>query len=1171
MVKKRKSKVNGNNNNNINREENISLQTSKEEDLLDLKIISLEELLTERALSYDARFEFLHGLLRDPKSWRDPQLKYSLLLEMVIVALLTTKAGFSVLTLLKPANSNPSIPRCVSNQRKWLAQVERKGKLHFDLVCQWQSDDDTFLKFLNFLLKNEDVCLSYENLNQCEWKLPLSFLIPSKYRAAELILDPSYNLLVDYILAVWPLCEKWLRRAISYGNGVHFKRTIFNYNRIHDFSGNFTWYSLQSESNNYPLVSQQVLFDLIDTDSKELESSAQLKSKDEEEKIEILNQIRSAIQDVSSISSSNGFFGDAGHSALEEHSSNYHHQINQNEQVFSFDLNQDGSLELPNLVSHAAVRHEILMKVLKLNNSSSPLLQLQFKILTGLADPLTQPAPNDKHVISLDLLYQMFLGFLAPEIQRTLELEEGCDWRFHVCFNMQKIIDSSLVRLNFDDFERLNSINNSDDNVDWRSQLNKWLPHGFNTQDLELICMVDIIAVYTIYKLYEHLPIQLNPFLSSLISLWKNLTCVILLGLEIDRIEEELETFDTPLMVRATIRSSAALRAIVATVLNGHIEATKHDIKHESLNTFMSPHGRKLCQGALYAELRSHAAALLALGSELEDVTDLFSDLQPGDRFDEDVRYMFEYEFEDYNDLSSKEEDYSGFDKYEDYTDNSRTHARKGFGRRCNCIFDDDEMLEDEEYENEYEGQKAPKQILPQQNPTTSVSMSTTGKPHAVRSRGSFEFDYSGKDWRDIPRMSNLYYSPGYPFVENLDPDIIISLTNKAANESLTKTESLLLLGSVATCVKNEQDELVLGNITELHHQNGNRGSQVIDKLKDISPDDIYEMWCKNSTFEKMVYCNHEVAWRLMDEMLMCSGFRRVLIWFITHMELNHSLIHYIFELVMGLRKSFDDNSESDNRDESISEMSKGISEIRTSLPFSRQGSIQLSNIETKMLLQEFFTNAAIFLTEKSKEWIGEEPIKDDISIDNGENSNVSLYAVGLMKLICLMVRAFIKKGKFDFRESECVFELQTLLMNWIAIIPEAKDLFFELKALVAEVHNDAMDREELSNDPAMSTEKQSSIIENDNINGQETVNSEYNQKLISLLSPVVHRREENAAVVALRNFIKKYSFDTTVPLIGRKVVYEGSEILPLPESEAPVSLLDYLVDNYPPNLKHYE
>lgn len=1188
MVKKRKFKTNNNStsnsltefgtNSNINREENdtgmMSVQTVQDEEPRDF--VSLRAFFDERGASHDSEtpyepsLQFLDSLLKDPKTWEDSGLKLSLLMEMVTVVLLTTKSGISMLTLLRPSKGGPSVQRAISNQRRWLSQVEKRGNLHADLISQWRNDENTFLRFLHFLLKNEDVWMPCEKFNECEWKIPLSFLIQSRYRAAELILDLDYNLLVDYFLAVSPLCEKWLERILTSDFGFYLQYTLGDYNRIHNFSGAFNWYTLHASRSKSALITQQILSDLLDSDkSKELKS--RLGHEDPQEGSQLSNKIRSSIDEISLLSIGNRPIGEENRSVLNEYSDNYHHQVNQNEQVFSFDLNQDGSLELPNLISHAAVRHVILTKVLKLNNTSSPLLQLQFKIVAGLVDPLTQPAPNDKHVISLDLSYQMFLGFIAHDIQRTISLEEGFDWRFHICFNMQKIIDASLVRLNFDDFERLNSINNSDDNVDWRSQLDKWLPHGFNTQDLELICMVDIVAVYTIYKLYEHLPIQLNPFLSSLISLWKNLTCVILLGLEIDRIEEELETFDTPLMVRATIRGAAALRAIVATVLNGQVEATKHDLKHESLNTFMSPHGRKLCQGALYAELRSHAAALLALGSELEDVTDLFSDLQPGDRFDEDVRYMFEYEFEDYNDLSSREEDYSGFDKFDDYADGSKSHVRKCFGRRCNCIFDDDEMLEDEDYENDYDGRKAQKHILPQQNPTASVSMSTTGKPHAVRSRGSFEFDYSGKDWRDIPRVSNLYYSPSYEFVENLNPEAIVSLTNKATKQKLDDLETLLLLNSVATCVKNEQDEIVLGNITELHPQNGSSGSQVIDKLKDISPDDIYEMWCKDSTFEKIVYCNHELAWRLMDEMLMCSGFRRVLIWFITHMELNHSLIHYIFELVMGLRKSGDSTKENQKEDEAISKLTKKNSEVRTSLPFSRQGSIQLSSIETKMLLQEFFTNAAIFLTEKSKEWINEDPAEDDDGSSNGENGNISLYAVGLMKLICLMVRAFIKKGKFDFRESECVFELQTLLMNWIAIIPEAKDLFFELKSLIAEVHSNAANDEGLDGNYSESNGNLSDMVEENTTNGSATVDSEYNRKLISLLSPNVHYREENAAVVALRNFIKKYSFDNVVPLVGRKVVYESDEILPLPESEAPMSLLEYLAGNYPPDVEHYE
>lgn len=1131
-------------------------------------VVTLQECLEARGKEYRPSLSFLKGLLNDADSWNDSQLKDSLILEAVVIALLTTKAGFSVLALLGPQES-PPLSNCLSANRKWVAEYEKRGSLHPHLISNWRNDQETFLQFLQFLLEGPDVYLPCERFVEREWKLPLLFLVRSKYMAAELILDPGYNLLVDYILAVAPLCNGWLRRALCFDDGNFVKDIVINYKRVYDFSGNFEWYSFSNNDTKRVCVSRSFLVSLLSAGSegKSLKSDVSSDTELDDEGLST-QQICSIIDELSTAPLKSSFHNTQDPS-LEEFSENYCHQVNQEEQVFSFDLNQDGSLELPNLMSHAAVRHEILMKVLKLPNSLSPLLPLQFKIIAGLVDPLTQPAPNDKHVISLDLLYQMFLGFLTPEVKLSLDVEEGCDWRFHVCFNMQKIINASLKRLNFDDFERLNSINNSDENVDWRSQLDKWLPHGLNTQDLELICMVDIVAVYTIYKLYEHLPIQMNPFLSSLISLWKNLTCVILLGLEIDRIEEEQETFDTPLMVRATIRGAAALRAIVATILNGHIEATKHDIKHESLNTFMSPHGRKLCQGALYAELRSHAAALLALGSELEDVTELFADLQPGDRFDEDVRYMFEYEFEDYNDLSSRE-DYSESEKLEEFTESSKAAVCKG--RRCNCIFDDDEMLEDEDYDNDDEAQKFKKHVLHEPNPTTSVTMSSTGKPHAVRSGSSFEFDYSGKDWRDIPRVANLYYSPNYQFTEELNSGTILSLTNKATKQRLSEAESLLLMSCVATCVKNEQDEIILGNITELHQNNDKKkknmdtsDSQVIGTFKEMTPDDIYELWCKDSTFEKIVYCNHEVAWRLMDEMLMCSGFRRVLLWFITHMELNHSLIHYIFELVMGLRKSSEDTKENEN-DDMLPPLPNDPSETNSLLPFSRQGAIQLSAIETKMLLQEFFTNAAIFLTEKSKEWISDEPSKENDSFGNTDNGNVSLYAVGLMKLICLMVRAFIKKGKFDFRESECVFELQTLLMNWITIIPEAKDLFFELKSMIAEIHNEESSG---TDDDRMPGTTVTNMPQNDDLN--QPVDSEYNRKLVGLLSPVIHGKEENAAVGALRNFIEKYSFDTSVSMVGRKVVYETDEILPLPESETPLSLVDYLNDTNLTDVEHHD
>lgn len=1051
----------------------------------------VRELFEEGGLQPLKGAEALAGALRDDGVVRNEELRPSLICESLIVALFTTRAGSSLLPLL--------------------SESAKRKKSSFK-VQEWQNDEVLMLRFFSYILENRNSRVDPRLFDKARYKLPLFFLIESKFLAASMVLDQNYNLLTDYIHSITPMVKRWVQVACD--QGTFFKDTLVYHDRLYELHNNTEWYSFSA---------QQV--------PAERNAVEKFLRENNEQGLRVFQEL------VDPVSESHA--KDTG---------SYHHRISQNENVYSFDLNQDGSLEMPNIMSHASVRHDILLSLLRLPSCDAPLLKWQFKLMAGLVDPLTQPPPNDEHVISLDLIYQMLLGLLTPAVRTTLS-SDGCNWRFHLCFNMQKIIEASLRRLNLQDFEILNSINNSDEAVSWRENLHSWLPHGLNTQNLEIIYMIDILAVYTIYKLYEHLPVQLNPFLSPMMSLWKNLTCVILLGLEIDRFEEEHETFETPVLVRATIRGAAALRAVVATILNGHAETYRHDFKHEPLNTFMSPHGRKLCQGALYADLRSHAAALLALGSELEDVTNLLADLQAGDRFDEDVRYMFEYECDDYvEDDSSQSIDKDG---------KSVTDQPKILQRRCNCIFDDDEMAEDEELDGEYDEAFFSKHLILQQNAQTSLAMSASGKPRAVRSSGAFEFDYSGKDWRDIPRGANFYYAPEFDFIESPSLSAILALTMKAASEKLDDSESLLLLRSVASCVKNEQDEATLGNLIEPHHDS--QSDEANEKTDKIEPDDIYEMWCENSTFEKLVYFNHTIAWKLMDEMLLCIGYRRVLVWFITHMELNHSLIHYIFELVMGLRGYADDNERKNELASATNQDDATKSTLRVN--FSRQGPLQLSAIETKMLLQEFFTNAAIYISKKSEETtsVGDEEQRSDDADSNGNPENVSMYALGLMKLICFMVKTFINKGKFDFGESECIFELQALLMNWIGIIPEAKNLFFELKSLIADFNSDNTTAEKEMAEAKK--DKQNVRDANSESKAVSSADFEFNRKLMRLLPPLIKDKEENAAMQTLRSFIKTSSFLNAVPVIGRKIVYEDDKILPLPKSDVPLALHEYIAD----------
>ncbi|KOG99624.1 CCR4-NOT core subunit CAF130 [Saccharomyces eubayanus] len=1084
------------------------------------QFVSLQELLKDK--HYTPSVENLEKLLYDETILNDQEIRFPLLFEALSVTLFTTKAGKSALQMMKAST--------LKERKAWEKSFENHDSNYASIILSWKKDDVLFLKFLKFILANKTTPLQIDRYNLPKYKLPLSFLIVSKVNLPSIILNEKYNMLKDYLYAISGRIEGFITCNSTFDQSARiFKRTLQEYDRMIEFR-NFFWYSFNAEK----------------TITSKLNNNINLLMDSHED-----NPDGTGIVDDT---------GKSNNHQKQPKDTIIHRTVNDQEQIYSFELNQDGTLQIPNVMEHSLLRHELLFKILNLTPVMTPLLEQQFTTLCGLVDPLTQPTPNDKHVISIDFLYQLFLGLMYPSIETSQEHNNHYDWKFYTCFNMQKIIDATMLRLNCFGFEKLNSINNTDDTVHWRTQLHIWLPHGLNTQDLELLYMIDILAVYTIYKLYEEVPIQLNPFLFSLLSLWKNLSCVILLALEIDRIEEEKGTYETPLMVRATIRGAAALRSVIATVLNGLVKSNDHDFKHESLNTFMSPYGRKLCHGALYADLRSHTASLLALGANIEDVTDLFADLQSGDRFDEDIRYMFDYECEDYNESFSD----SGDEELEEGVNSgekAKTSIHNGFyQRRCNCIFNDDKLVAEDGANGAFASTNndSMKDEMRSDGNAGSNTAATNANhatssinPFSVRSRSTFEFDYSGEDWRDVPKDFNLYYSPSYSFIQEPKLDIIFNLTLRGATEKLSREESVLLIRSVASCVRNEQDQMILAdlgsNFTSIGEniQSGDTGitsdKTNDEELRRTTPDDIYEIWSEESAFERMLYVNHDVAWRLMDEMLMCTGYRRILIWFLTHLELKHSLIYYVFELIMGLRGSpfSGEASDQDRKDDMIYEIlkKKQKNENTSGLPFSRQGPIVLSDIETKMLLQEFFMNAAIFLSSKNTEEESE------------DGDKVSLYSLGLVKLICYMVQTLIANDKFFFTKSECTFELQTLLMTWIGILPEAKDLFFQIKSRLA------MEEDDNADVTVQHKDKKDLDSKKSNTKSISTLN----MKILSLFPSNLTDKDDNSAISTLRSFITDYSFDTQVVAPGRRVVFHDDKILPLPKADKPIPLHEYI------------
>lgn len=1062
--------------------------------------------------------------------------------EMLILSLFVTLPGHSILELYYDLSCGRVD---LSSYKQWQHSQVRSTDDYKKLVKRWSTSTLVLLRFTDLLLQNKNVPLEYTKHNTAEYKLSLIFLLDKQNEF--LILDPDYNLLLDYLLHAKPMIESILLGNIP---GL-LKALVYQYNKLSEFNGCHTWYTFRTHYHGTQEIFHKFFIALTDKFTASKEIMPELEGWFVEGPV---SRDSGCIKPVT---------GDdyASSAAIDDFNEDYWTQqkIDTQEQVYSFELNEDGSLEIPNVFAHTKRRHDALYKVLGLNDDPTPLLKSCFLTFCCLADPVTQPPPNDKHIVSLDLLSDMFLGLMYPEITADLVQPLNKDtWTLHICFNLQKIINATLSRLNCDDFTRLNEINNSDDSVDWRKNLHKWLPQGLNTQDLELIYMVDILATYTVYKLHNNRPIQMNPFLLPMISLWKNLTCVVLLGLEIDRLEEEQETFNTPVMVRATIRGASALRSVLATIINGHARYKSHDFKHEPINLFMSPHGRKLCNGALYADLRSHAATMLALGVELETLTDLLSDLQPGDRFDEDVKYMFDYEFDDYNEVDTE---LMADDELEDIESRERIKEMRGYYKRCHCVFDDDSLVPENEDGGGEEGDQedAKKhlqdshedQLPPQQN----VVMSTTSKPLAVRSRDTVEFDFNGRDWRDIPRGLNFYYTDAYIFVTKLHADVVHYLMKEATRKKLERNHASFILRSIATCVKLEQEEAIVRRA--LGNQDGDKGSNAttIKTENELTSDFIYEKWCEDSLFEKMMYHNSDLVWRMMDEMLMCSGYRRVLIWFITHLEINHSVIHYIFELVMGLRGNItyeDDEGKSKNLD-ALDGLAQGSSTSELTLPFSRQGPIVLSSIEVNMLLQEFFTNAAIFFSSKLRESFDSENEELDENYEDEDEFSVPPHVIGLMKLVCFMVDTLMQKKKFDFTDSEYIFELQTLLMNWIGIVPEARDLFFKLKSQIVATSQDTQEQ-----GTPVKESKKDDIDAPDTLEMDDTM-SEHNKKLMMLLPPGT--TNERNALTALRGFIGKYSLTNKTAVFGRKIIYQDDEIMGMYMTDKEMMYREFLAE----------
>lgn len=584
-----------------------------------------------------------------------------------------------------------------------------------------------------------------------------------------------------------------------------------------------------------------------------------------------------------------------------------------------------------------------------------------------------------------------------------------------------------------------------------------------NIPAIRLCYSISCVLLVAIYKLFKpesgEYNLAINPYFQYFISAWKCHSNIIILGLEIDRkLESEESKFlmETPETIKEVLRGSSAIRNVLGWIVNQNPSlyytpeeamvagdySLDHDIKNESLLDFAHPLVRKnINGGSLKIDMRLVVIALLIVNSgvsyvpgayyssdrgdkqseeemvrridqskPISDIGDLLVDLEYEDKFDEDISYIWGCEYLDSEEEEEEEEQ-------------------------------EEQEVEEEERVKEDNNDEGTNEIKPVANESTSR--------RSLEGSQNIDFDDQGRDWRDIVRGDNARFSDWFVELvdkynsstqdEKRDSDNFFSLTYQLSqaldfvlvfgiegNEEAEHNVGQVILNTISKSIMDKN----AGKVSEF--KNGitfdwiylyltspaSKGdiAQTQDNNKLLIP--IFEI----TKFELIFLNNNKLARCILDEMLMCDGSRRLIIWFLTHnVNLSALLIDYVYELLSDLRGTNDSTYLS-----------------------TRQGNfVVLSDVERLMLLHEFLNHSGVFLSAC-----------DGVEVEEGVKLVLAeSIAKKLVTLLCLMITRLISAGlivldrRVDEDDIHGYFNvLQMLLINWIGKVPEARKLFFQIK-----------------------------------------------------------------------------------------------------------------------------
>lgn len=695
-------------------------------------------------------------------------------------------------------------------------------------------------------------------------------------------------------------------------------------------------------------------------------------------------------------------------------------------------MDETMEFELPLAPDHFAPHRELWAQI---SDNKHPLLLVAriFRMVAALCDPMTQPEDSEQCPLSVAVLGDVcvLLGYqLVLEERAMSRLSE---WTADVCVALLKF--TLLLRL-FDILNMVQRVLSAESELrvrylrndvdDWHATARHWLPQldtaRLDDPDacLKVLYYASCVIVMALHKLFlapdgACVPAQ-NPYLEYFVRLWKTHTSIVALALEMDRELEEkafaanADFTDTPDLVRCALVGLLAVRTVLAYVLAhaaplGPLPALKHDVSAQPMLDFLDPLARTADScGAVLADHRMLAVAALVLR--------LRADLLPTRA---DKRYVLQpltLPFFDAPDLVF------------------RAHRRQctyGYaGDLLTDLYYKDQFDEDIKYMFGY-------YHLDDDSADAALLASSDIPGLAKRLRADdIEFDAEGRDWRDCARGQNMHFDERFLRLEEQtrllgDPELSQHFFYQWAE--LQQALDFLALAKI------EHVDAFVERVGQVTVDTIAKAVKDESKAARISPDTIHKdlvlpaaleflMRTKEevpllslvpiTNFELVLLRNPECALAILDELFMCKGLRRLLIWFLTH-SVNPlmSLINYLYELVAGLR---------------------GNSKREAKFRFSRVGPLEISQVEELMILHELFSNAC--------QWFAQE----------GEDAIPELNALRLVSYLCLMILRLLKDGIMKINEEDFFedysHDIQVLLFPWIGKVAEARMLFFRFKAM---------------------------------------------------------------------------------------------------------------------------